>query len=174
MTFAATDRFDPFEMQSLMQMPEIYWQASDALAPQPEEMDFVGHMAHPHTWTLAATYDAHIIGYVQFVRRTSIGAEIHTGFHPQFRGNAIPKKMCEYAIGQAFIEKQLHKLWAIIASDNVGAVRLARTIGFEHEGRIKGAIVRAPEMLSDRTREFVERRSNSTPFRDLLILGLSK
>src|SRR5205807_4499867 len=84
--FDITDRFNVGDMQALMRHPSIYWSASDALSPKPEEMDFVAHLTHPDTWTVAGRYKGYLIGYVQFVKRTSVGAEIHTGFLPGFRG----------------------------------------------------------------------------------------
>jgi RimJ/RimL family protein N-acetyltransferase len=159
--FGATDRFDREEMQKVMRMPDIYWSMADALAPQPEAVDFVGHMAHPDTWTVAGTYGHHIIGFVQFIRRTSIGAEIHVGFHPQFRG-IVAKSIIQYAIGMAFEEKHLLKLWAIIPSDNRPCIALARAVGFQPEGRLARSIVRGPS------------RWGEAGLKDLVLLGLSK
>lgn len=162
-----TDRFDPAVMQELMRHESIYWMASDALAPQPEEMDFVEHLAHPDVFTFAATIGGNVFGYVQFVRRTSIGAEIHVGFLPQFRGR-IAKTVVQHAIACVFVEKKLFKLWAIIPSDNRAAIWLARSCGFAPEGRLTRAIVR-PLRESDRRGDV-----NDTPLRDLLILSLSR
>lgn len=158
--FGATDRFDLGAMQEFMRRPDVYWSAVDALAPPPEEHDFAGYLAHPDVWTVAGTFQGHIIGYVLFNKRTSIGAEIHVGFHPSCRGR-IAKSVIEHAIGLAFMHKRLLKLWAIVPSDNRPAIWLARTIGFVPEGRLTNAVVRQVEG---------ERGS----LRDLIVLGLSK
>lgn len=155
---AATDVFDPHAMQDFMRRPDIYWSASDALSPQPEAMDFVSHMLHPDIWTIAATINGLIFGYVQFNKRTSIGAEIHTGFHPQFRGK-IAKVVIEHSIQRAFKEKGLVKLWAIIPSDNRAAIWGARSMDFLFEGRLRNAIVRATGT------------DGGPPLRDLVIFG---
>lgn len=158
--FAVTDRFDPEVMQAFMRRPDVYWSAADALMPPPEAMDFVGHMAHPDVYTLAATHGGHVVGYVQFNKRTSIGAEIHVGFHPQYRG-IVAKRVVEYAIGLVFRDKGLLKLWAIVASDNRAAVLGAKAIGFTPEGRLRNAIVR-------------DVAAGGPPLADLIILGLSR
>jgi RimJ/RimL family protein N-acetyltransferase len=157
----ATDNFNHAAMQDFMRIPELYWSAADALSPQPEQIDFVGHMAHPDTWTVAITYDQYIVGYVQFIRRTSIGAEIHVGFHPNFRGH-IAKGAIQYAIGVAFGVKHLLKLWAIIPSDNRPAIALSRSIGFVPEGRLRQAIMRG------------DSRWGKAGLKDLVLLGLSR
>ena len=157
-TFNATDVFDPRAMQDFMRRPDIYWSASDALAPPPESMDFISYMLHPDIWTVAVTANGLICGYVLFNKRTSIGAEIHTGFHPQFRGK-FAKTMIEFAIQRSFKEKGLVKLWAIVPSDNRATVWLARSMEFRFEGRLRNAIVRRPET------------EGGPPLRDLLIFG---
>jgi RimJ/RimL family protein N-acetyltransferase len=161
MEFAATDNFNREAMQDFMRIPEIYWSAADALSPQPEQMDFLQHMAHPDTWTVAIHYGEHIIGYVQFIRRTSIGAEIHTGFHPNFRGR-VAKSAVQYAIGIAFGQKHLVKLWAIIPSDNRPAILGAKAVGFSIEGRLRQAIMRG------------ESRWGKAGVKDLVLLGLTR
>jgi RimJ/RimL family protein N-acetyltransferase len=140
-TFAATDTFDVDAMATFMRRPEIYWPASDCLAPPPEAMKFEEHLVSPHVWTVAATFQGHIIGYVQFIQKTTIGAEVHIGFHPQARGK-VAKVMFEHAIALAFRDRGLTKLWGIIASDNKPALRMAGAVGFRREGRITNSIVR--------------------------------
>lgn len=158
--FAVTDRFDAEAMQAFMRRPDVYWSSGDALMPPPEAMNFVEHMAHPDVYTLAATHAGHVVGYVQFNRRTSIGAEIHVGFHPQYRG-FVAKRVIEYAIGLVFRDKGLLKLWATVPSDNRAAVLGAKAIGFVVEGRIRNAIVR-------------DVGGGGPPLADLIILGLSR
>jgi RimJ/RimL family protein N-acetyltransferase len=168
--FQAIENFDISSMAAFMRQPEIYWSASDAGAPPPEAMQIEAHLAHSHTWTLACCYADTIIGYVQLVQRTTIAAEIHTGFHANFRG-IIAKRFIQYAIGRAFTDRALLKLWAIIPSDNRAAVRLARQLGFEHEGRLVKAIVRGwqPDDVT-RTRMSVV----APGLYDLVILGLRR
>lgn len=159
--FGATEHFNLEAMQDFMRVPEIYWSATDALAPPPEAMDFVSHMAHPDTSTIAITYGQFIIGYVQFIRRTSVGAEIHVGFHPNFRGG-IAKAAIQYAIGVAFSEKGMVKLWAIIPSDNRPAILGAKAVGFSPEGRLRQAIMRGGSHFGE------------AGLKDLVLLGLSR
>lgn len=159
--FDVTDRFEPLAMQAFMRRPDIYWPATDALAPPPEAMDFVGHMAHNDTYTMGCTFNGHIVGYVQFVRRTAIGSEIHCGFHPQFRGK-IAKHFVQHCIAYVFKNKGLLKLWAPIPSDNKAALMMARMVGARQEGRLTRAIVRSSE------------NHDGPPLCDLVIMALSK
>jgi RimJ/RimL family protein N-acetyltransferase len=108
-------------------------------------------------------YDELIIGYVLFVKRTSVGAEIHCGFHPQARGK-IAKACIEDAIHRAFTDKGLVKLWGIIPSDNRRAIHMAKTIGFACEGRLRRAMMRGGQMCQD----------CPPGLYDLLIMGMSK
>lgn len=158
--FDVTDRFDPTVMQDFMRRPDIYWASNDALMPPPEVMNFVEHMLHPDTWTVAATFQGHIIGYVKFVRRTSIMVEMVVGFHPQFRGR-IARACVLAAIGQAFREKGFLKIVAVIPDDNKAALVGIRRLGagFVLEGRLSRAIVR---------------EGRNPPIADLLIFGLSR
>lgn len=157
-TFAATDRFAVDEMAAFMRRPEIYWSASDCLAPPPEAIQFEEHLVSPHVWTVAATFHGAIIGYIQFIQKTTIGAEIHTGFHPKTRGK-IAKTMIEYAIAMAFRDRGLTKIWGIIPSDNKPALMMAAAIGFRREGRIANAIVRKHD-------------GEGPPLSDLIFVGL--
>ena len=122
-----------------MRHPDIYWPTRDAIAPQPENVHFI--FDDPEVWTVAALWDGHIIGYVQFIRKTSIGAEVHTAFMPEFRGKPA-KAIGQFAIAKAFTEKALLKLWAPIPSDNRPAMMAARLMGFRVEGRLTRAIIR--------------------------------
>src|SRR5262245_15039466 len=115
--FEVTDRFDPVAMQEFMRQPSIYWPGTDALAPEPESIDFVGFLCQPQIWALAATYGPFIIGVVYFDLKTSIGAEMHVAFHPQYRG-VFAKRVVLHALGRAFMEKGILKVWAPIPSDN--------------------------------------------------------
>lgn len=153
--FSATDSFDPYEMQAFMKRPEIYWATSDSMAPPPEAMDFIGHLRSTYTWTIAAQWDGTIIGYVQFVQRTSVLAELHVAFHPQARGR-VARTFTEHAIGRAFTERGLLKLLAIVPSDNRRAVMAAHIMHFRLEGRVSRAIMREGGL------------------RDLLLFGLEK
>lgn len=141
MTFSATDQFDPQAMQAFMRQPEIYWATSDRMAPPPEVMDFIGHLMSPYTWTVAAKWEQTIIGYVQFVQRTSVLAELHVAFHPQARG-LVARTFTGYAIARAFTERGLLKLLAVIPSDNRRAVMAAHLMHFRLEGTLTCAIVR--------------------------------
>jgi RimJ/RimL family protein N-acetyltransferase len=151
----ASDRFDIEEMQAFMRRPELYWQCHDAFSPPPEQVEYTAYLAHPDIWTIAGTYRGRIIGYVVFNKRTSVGAEIHTAFRSEFRG-VIARAIVQHAIGRAFTERGLLKLWAIIPVDNKPAIVGARHIGFRQEGRLTNAILRACGLT------------------DLLILGLGK
>lgn len=159
--FAVTDVFNPVAMQEFRRRPDIYWAGADALSPPPEALDFVGHMLHPDVWTVAGTLGGIIFGYVEFNRKTSIGAEIHVAFHPQFRGK-IARAVTLEAIRRAFAYKGLIKLWAPIPSDNRRALMGARLIGFREEGRLTNAIVRNTD------------DTHTTPLRDLVLMSLDK
>jgi RimJ/RimL family protein N-acetyltransferase len=150
-------------MAQFMRLPEIYWAASDAMAPPPEMMQLEEYMLHPFNFTVAAMFDETIIGYVLFMKRTSIGAEMHVGFHPQARGR-IAKAFIEDAIHRAFTSKGLMKLWAIIPSDNRRAILGAKAIGFAVEGRLTRAMMRGGQVCQD----------CPPGLYDLLILGMSK
>lgn len=157
-----TDRFDAGSMQAFRRRSDLFWEGADALSPPPETLDFISHMMHPDVWTVAGVLAGHIFGFVEFNKRTSIGAEIHVGFHPQFRGR-IARAVTLYAIGQAFSQRGLLKLWAPIPSDHKAALMAARLIGFKQEGRLTQAIVRRAIASID-----------TAPIADLVIMSLSK
>jgi RimJ/RimL family protein N-acetyltransferase len=159
--FTVTERFDLGAMQDFMRQPAIYWAGADALAPQPEAVQFAEHMLDPSIWTLAATHGPYIVGYVQFNIRTSIGAELHVGFHPQYRGY-LAKKVVQYALHLAFTSRGFLKVWAPIPSDNRAALMGARLLGFQCEGRIRNAIVRQNEA------------GVGPPLADLVIMSIAK
>ncbi len=159
--FDLTDRFDVPAMVQFMRTPEIYWSASDALAPQPEQMDFEGYLLHPDVWSLAATFKGTVIGYVLFNKRTSIGAEVHCGFHQHARGK-IAFTFMQMAITRAFAERGLLKVWAIIAADNRAACMGCGALGFVREGVLRNAVVRQGAA------------EGKPPLRDLVIFGLSR
>lgn len=159
--FELRDHFDIDQMAAFMRSEDIYWSASDALAPAPEQMDFHGYLLHSDTCAYAAMYKGTIIGYVVVVRRTSIGAEIHCGFHPQARGK-IAKTFFQLAVARAFSEKGLLKLWGIIPSDNRAACMFAAACGFRREGVLTNAIVRGGAA------------EGRPPLRDLVILSLAR
>lgn len=146
-----------------LRRPDIYWPAADSLAPQPEQMSFVQHLTHSDVSTFVASFDGEIVGYVQFNRRTSIGAEIHCAFVEVFNSGrlkiqvrgTVAKKLGQYAIACAF-QKGLLKLWAPIPADNRAAIFAARHLGFRHEGTLTRAIVREAGIM------------------DLVIYGLTK
>lgn len=138
-----------------MRRPEIYWAVSDAMSPAPEQMDFIGHLLSPYVWTVAALWQQNIIGYVLFEQRTSVGALIHVAFHPEARGK-VARTFTLHAIGRAFSERGLLKLWAFIPTDNKRALVGAKHIGFHEEGRLTRTIMRESGLL------------------DLIVLGLEK
>ena len=153
--FSASDQFDPYAMQDFMRRPEIYWAVSDHMAPPPEHMDFIGHLRSPYIWTVAALWHQSIIGYVLFETRTSVAAVLHVAFHPQARGQ-VAKTFTQHAIGRAFTERGLLKLWAFIPTDNRRALVGARKIGFHEEGRLTRSIMREGAL------------------RDLVVMGMEK
>lgn len=159
---AVTDRFDPEAMQAFRRRSDLFWEGADALSPPPESLDFIAHMLHPDVWTVAGVISGHIFGFVEFNKRTSIGAEIHVGFHPQFRGR-IAKAVGLYAINLAFTQRGLLKVWAPIPSDHKAALMAARLMGFKQEGRLTRAIVRRSVASVD-----------TAPIADLVLMALSK
>jgi hypothetical protein len=139
--YAATDNFDPAVMAAFMRTPEMYWATRDAFSPSPETMDFAGHMARPDVWTMAATYQGKLVGFVQFTRRTSICAEMEAAFLEGYRGK-VALGFCQFALGIAFDIKCLLKVIAVVPSDNRPALMGVRRLGFAEEGRLQQAIVR--------------------------------
>jgi RimJ/RimL family protein N-acetyltransferase len=158
LAFSVSDRFDPAIMQEFMRRPDVYWDVRDALAPQPESVDFVSHMLHPDVWTVAAKLGEHIVGYIQFNRRTSVMAEMTVAFHPQARGR-VARTFVQIALQVAFTEKGLLKVLACIPDDNRAAIYGVRHLGFTPEGRLRNAIVR---------------KGRTPPLADLLLFGLSR
>lgn len=152
--YGISERYDMQAMCQFMARPEVYWATHDRLFPQPEQVDFTRELAHPQTATFAATYKDQIIGYVQFLRRTSIAAEMHLAFREGFRGK-IAKVLTLYAMSQVF-QRGMLKLWAGIPSNNHLALHAARHIGMKQEGTLTGAIV------------------TDEGLRDLLIFAISK
>jgi hypothetical protein len=141
--FVMTEQFNPNAMQEFMRRPELYWPVRDALSPQPETVDFITHMQNPSVWTLAATLEDMIIGYVQFVARTTVMVEITVAFHPQCRGK-IAKAFTQHAIGMLFRDRTVTKVIACIPADNRAARWGACAIGFREEARLLQAMVRPP------------------------------
>jgi RimJ/RimL family protein N-acetyltransferase len=139
MTYNISERYDMQAMCQFMARPEIYWATHDRLFPQPEQVDFTQELYHPQTATFAATFRGQIIGYVQFMRRTSIGAEMHLAFREGFRGK-IAKAMTLFALSQIF-QRGMLKVWAGVPSDNRLALLAARHIGMKQEGTLTRAIV---------------------------------
>jgi RimJ/RimL family protein N-acetyltransferase len=127
-------------LEAFMKVPEIYWAQNDALSPPPEAVNFIGHLTHPDVATFMATYGTNIIGYVQFVRRSSIAAEMHVAFRKEFRGT-VARAMVQYALASVF-KRGLLKVWGLVPSDNRAAAMAARLIGMHVEGRLKDATVR--------------------------------
>lgn len=137
--FAMSERYDMQAMCQFMARPEIYWATHDRLFPQPEQVDFRPELCHPQTATFAAMYQGQIVGYVQFMRRTSISAEMHLAFREGFRGK-VAKTMTLYAMSQIF-QRGMLKVWAGVPSDNRLALLAARHIGMKQEGTLTRAIV---------------------------------
>lgn len=156
-----TDRFDPNAMQAFMRRPDMYWPSTDALAPPPEAMDFIAHLLHSDTYTLACCVEDHLAGYVKFVKRTSISAEIHLAFLPQL-GGRVKKAFGQAAIAKAFGDLGLVNLWACIPSDLRGLIWVAKQVGFEEIGRFPKGIVRQLQP------------GGADPRRDLVLLNLSR
>jgi len=138
--FYPSELFNVEVMARFMRAPDIYHAASDALAPPPENMNFESFLLQPHIFTVAAMYDNNICGYVYVMQRTSIGGELHCGFHTAARGK-IAKTFIEYAIHRAY-ELGFLKLWAMIPTDNRPAILLAKALNFTPEGRITKAMMR--------------------------------
>lgn len=144
MQYAMTDQWPEKAIPHIcafMRRPELYWSVNDRLAPQPEQMNLEGWLLHPDVNTYVALAESHMVGYVQFVRKTSIGAELHAAFIPVVRG-LIAKRLCRFAMADMFKQKGLLKMWSPIPSDNRAAVFAARHLGMKKEGQLRNAIVR--------------------------------
>lgn len=138
--FWPSETFDLPAMCAFMRRPDLYASTYDSMAPAPEQLDLEGHLLKAEVWTLAAMWQSHIVGYVQFNRRTSVAAEVTTGFHPQVPGVA-KKAFGAYALAKGWRELGLLTVWALIPSDHRKARLAARVYGFEVEGRLRQAIV---------------------------------
>jgi len=149
-----TERYNLRAMCEFMARPEIYWATHDRLFPQPEQVNFAPELTHPQTATFAAMFHGNIVGYVQFMRRTSVGVEMHVAFREGFRG-LIAKNMTLFAMAQ-LCQRGILKFWAGIPSDNRLALRAAYHIGMRQEGTLTKAIV------------------TEAGLRDLLIYGITK
>jgi RimJ/RimL family protein N-acetyltransferase len=139
-----------------MALPEIYWATHDRLAPLPEVVDWQRDLSLPDVATFTATFRNNVIGYVQFTRRTSIGAEMHVAFRENFRGR-VARTMTLHAMATVFRDRGLLKIWGGVPADNRRAQLAARHIGMKHEGTLTQAIVR-----------------EAGGVRDLLIFGITK
>jgi len=149
--FYPTEEFDIQEMGSFMRRADIYGPLTDALAPPPESVNFEDYIIQPTTYTMAAMYGPHIVGYCMLVVRTGVAAEMQAGFHPQARG-IVAKTFVSYCIAQAWKTKGLLAIWAFIAADNRPARQMAYALGFREEGRLRQSITRAPQDYGGRHR----------------------
>ena len=140
---------------ALMSIPELYWAINDRLSPQPEQLNWQEYLSRPDVATYVATAHNQAMGYVQFVRKTSIMAELTVAFLPPFRGN-VARHLTLYAIADVFKTKGMLKIYATVPSDNRAALYAARFIGMKKEGQLTRAIVRDGGV------------------RDLVVFGLTK
>jgi RimJ/RimL family protein N-acetyltransferase len=142
--FHPSEQFDIPKMAAFMRQPEIYGALTDALAPDPERVQFETYMLEPTTWTVACMWEEHIIGYVQLISRTSVAVELISGFHAQARG-IIAKRFVEYVIQKAFKERGVLVVWAMIPSDNLPARHGIVACGFHQAARLHRAMIRIPK-----------------------------
>lgn len=149
------DRFPLGDIASFMRHPEIYGAGGDDLTPPAQNVDFEGFITQHNVLTYILPYDRFPVGFVQFVLRNSIMAEMHVGFLPLFRGRVARKAITE-ALRRVFAEKGVLKVMAQLPSDARAALRLAAVVGFEREGRLRRAILRNGNLI------------------DLIILGVSR
>ena len=140
---------------AFMREPRIYWAINDHLAMQPESWNIEEYIKHPDVQTYVAAHNDMMIGYVQFVRRTSMCGEMTVAFAPHWRGG-IAREMTRYAMAEMFRTGSLLKIFASVPTDNKPAIFAARHIGMKQEGRLTKAIVRADGL------------------RDLLIFGVTR
>ena len=140
--FQITERWDVEAMCGFLAQPELYWQINDHLSPQPEALNWREYVSRQDVATYAATWEGNIVGYVQFLKRTSVGAEMTVAFREGFRGR-IAKTLTLAAMANAFEKKMLLKLWATVPTDNRLALRAAVHIGMRKEGQLTKSIVRA-------------------------------
>jgi len=150
--FYPTEEFDIPEMGAFMRRPDIYGPLTDALAPPAEAVDFESYMVQPTTYTMAAMYGPHIVGYCLLALRTGVAAELQAGFHPQARG-IIAKTFTSYCLVEAWKKKGLISIWAFIAADNRPARHMVYSLGFRQEGRLRKSITRSPEGYGGRKQQ---------------------
>ncbi len=137
--------FDVPYVAEFLRRPDIYSAMADDLVPTAENIDFEAFLKRGSVFTYPVTYQGHMIGYVQFEQRTMIAAELHVGFMKGYRGY-IAKMAIKYAMGKLFKDHGLIKVWASIHSDNTPAVRMAASLGFRHEGRLRDVIVKGGQL----------------------------
>ena len=111
--FGLSERWDMDALCAFLAQPELYWEINDHLSAQPEQLNWPNYVSRHDVATWAATWDGNIIGYVQFLKRTSIGAEMTLAFRENFRGR-IAKTLTLAAMAQAFEKKGLLKIWATV------------------------------------------------------------
>lgn len=158
MTLAITDRWTAGSVNRIcefMRIPELYWSVNDRLYPQPDERDLESWIRQPDVSTFVASWDHTIIGYVQFVRRSSVCAEMTVAYAPQWRGNCA-RTLTLYAMAELFKSRGILKIIAGVPTDNRAALVAARIIGMRKEGQLTKAIVREDGL------------------RDLVVFGITK
>ena len=126
---------------NLMAVPELYWSINDRLSPQPDQLNWPEYLSRQDVATFVASYGPHPIGYVQFIRKTSILAEMTVAFMDKFRGS-VAKQLTLYAMSLVFKEKGILKIFGTVPTDNRRALYAARHIGMRKEGVLTQAIVR--------------------------------
>ena len=139
--YQMSERWDVETVSRFMADPQLYWAINDRLSPQPEQLNWPEYLSRPDVATYVATFYGNIVGYVQFLRRTMIGAEMTVAFRENHRGK-VAKTLTLWALAHVFREKRMLKVWAAVPSDNRLALVAARHIGMRLEGKLTKAIVR--------------------------------
>lgn len=128
---------------------------ADDMIPPAECIDFEKFLLQANVGTFLLEYKEIPVGYIQFVGRNSIMAEIHVAFLPPFRGKCA-KEAIKFSLSKIFREKGILKVIANIAVDCRHTLRLASSLGFKREGRLARSILRNGQL------------------RDIIIMGVEK
>lgn len=140
-----TEMLPPPLVAQFLREPDIFYASGDDMMPPPEEVPFEARMMHPHIATYSVLVDDELVGFVQYERKTFLLCEIHCGFLRGFRGK-FAIAVIRRTMASMFLEKGMTSIVAMVPSDNVPAIRLARVIGFAHWGRLRNAVLRGGQL----------------------------
>lgn len=129
-------------------LPGIYHRATPTLE---EEREFIrSHIEPENSAMFVAEEDARIVGLIGLLAR-QLAEERHTGefglsVAREYRGRGIGTALIEALVEWAS-EHGITRIEAKSWANNPGSARLYKRMGFEEEGRARGAIIRDGELI---------------------------